>query len=355
MKNIQQKLFSVLAILSIGFLLSCSSDDNDTIVVDPTDPVDPFDARLNNNATDSLTATTFLSDVDDGVIDVLLSFSSDEDMKRVYVTQNIQGQGDEKVDAAVAFNVDAKADGSIDLSGDLQTAFNFDLDFSTANLPDVGTVVYKFWATSGRGDFRDDSKRNLVGPATLTIDLAGTNPAAILKEYTSIIRLEAPTADGQSETFISTLDGEIYEINEGEEFAAFWDFGFYYLNSTGVSLASSAAYPNLFKDPADTAPEGQTSLPLVNVNTFLGIEATEINNAYFVLAPDGTDFDSFAVVTDLTFTIAPTDEEDINDLEVGDVVYVLDQYGKKGVLEVTDLIGSFGSDGFIEFDLKMQQ
>lgn len=338
----------------MGFFLSCSSDDNDTIVVDPTDPVDPFDARLNNNATDSLTAKVFLSDVDDSVIDVLLSFASDDDMKRVYVTQNIQGQGDEKVDAAVVFNVEAKPDGSIDLSGDLQTAFAFDLNFTTAGLPDVGTVVYKFWATSGRGDYRDNSKRNLIGPATLTIDLEGTNPAAVLQEYTSVIKLEAPTADGKSETFISTLDGAIYEINEGEEFAAFWDFGFYYLPSTGVSLASSAAYPNLFKDPADTAPEGETTLPLVNVNTFLGIEATEINNTYFVKATDA-DFASFTVVDDLTFTISTTDEEKINELAIGDVVYVLDQYGKKGVLKVTDFIESFGSDGFIEFDLKMQQ
>ncbi|MEP5614257.1 MAG: hypothetical protein ABJP45_18545 [Cyclobacteriaceae bacterium] len=360
MKHVRQNLLSILAILAMGFFTSCSSDDNDAITVDPTDPTDPteddpFDARLNNNATDSLTATVFLSDVDDNVIDVLLSFTSDESMKRVYITQNIQGQGDEKVDAAVVFGVDAKPDGSIDLSGDLQDAFNFDLKFSTTDLPDEGTVVYKFWSTSGRGDYRDDTKRNLLGPATLTIDLAGTNPAAVLKEYTSVIKLEAPTADGKSSTFISTLDGEIYEINEGEEFAAFWDFGFYYLNSTGVSLASSAAYPNLFKDPEDPAAEGETSLPLVNVNTFLGIEATEINNTYFVMAPADTDFDSFSVVDDLTFTIANTDEEDINELAIDDVVYILDQYGKKGVLKVTDLVESFGSDGFIEFDLKMEQ
>ncbi len=353
MKNVRQKLFSILAVLTVGFFSSCTSDDNEPITVIPDDP---FDARLNNNATDSLTAEVFLSDVDDSVIDVLLSFTStDDDMKRVYVTRNIQGQGDEKLDASDAFGVNDKGDGSIDLSSDLANGFQFSLDFGTTGLPDEGTVVYKFWATSGKGDFRDETKRNLVGPATLTINLTGTNPAAVLKEYTSMIRLEAPTADGASETFISTLDGEVYTINEGEEFASFWDFGFYYLNSTGVSLASTAVYPNLFKDPNDTAPEGQTTLPLVNVNTFLGIEATEINNAYFVLAPAETDFDAFTVVNDLDFTITTSDEEDINDLEVGSVVYILDQYGKKGVLKVTDLVASFGSDGFVEFDLKMQQ
>lgn len=348
------KLFSFLVILSAGFLFSCSSDDNETIT--DVDPEDPFDARLNNNATDSLTATVFLSDVDDSVIDVILSFSSpDDNMRRVYVTQNVQGQGDEKVDAEEAFGVNAKGDGSIDLSSDLANGFTFDLNFNTAGLPEEGTVVYKFWATSGKGDFRDNTKRNLIGPATLTIDLDGTNPAAVLKEYTNVIKLEAPLADGSSETFISTLDGEIYTISEGEEFAAFWDFGFYYLNSDGVSLASSAEYPNLFRDPDDPEQVGTPTLPLVNVNTFLGIEATEINNCFFQLAPDGTDFDSFTVVNDLTFSISTSDDETINNLAVGDVVYVLDQYGKKGVLEVTDFIESFGSDGFIEFDLKMQQ
>ncbi|MEP1094522.1 MAG: hypothetical protein ABJG78_05400 [Cyclobacteriaceae bacterium] len=355
MKHIRQNLFTILAVLSMGFFASCSSDDNDPIAVDPTETDDPYDARLNNNATDSLTAKVFLSDVDDSVIDVLLSFTSEEDMKRVYTTQNIQGQGDEKVDAAVVFGVDAKPDGSIDLSGDSQTAFNFVLKFPTAGLPDVGTVVYKFWATSGRGDYRDDTKRNLLGPATLTIDLEGTNPDAILKEYTNKISLQAPTADGKSETFISTLDGLVYTINEGVEYAAFWDFGFYYLGDPGVSLASTAVYPKLFKDPTDPAPEGQTTLDLVGITTFLDIEATEINNAYFVKAPADTDFDSFKVVDDLTFTITTTDEEEVNNLEIGDVVYVLDQYGKKGVLKVTDLKATFDSDGFVAFDLKMQQ
>jgi len=344
MKNFK----SLFAALILGmFLFSCNSDDNDEIIVEPEDE---FDARLNNTSTDSLTSTVFLNDIDDGVVDVLLKFNSPNvTMNRVYITRNVQGQGAEAVDAGEEFGVDAKGDGSIDLSGDLRSSFQFDLDFSTAGLAgQEGTIVYQFWATTAKGDFRDPTNDIAAGPATLTINLSGTNPAKILKESTQVIRLEAPLGDASSETFISTLDLEIYQISEGEEFAAFWDFGYYYGASGLASFASTARYPQLFTDP-----DNGTSL--VSVIEFLDIEATEVNNTYFRLAPDGTDFDAFMTAGDLSFTIDEMDDERINQLEVGDIVYLLDQYGKKGVIKITDLEPGFNAGDYIEFDIKMER
>ncbi|MEM6736416.1 MAG: hypothetical protein AAGC64_10000 [Bacteroidota bacterium] len=352
MKKFTQNLLMLITTTLLIFT-SCGVKDNlEEIVVDLTDPgiEDRFDARLNNNSMDSLNSTVFLSDIEDDTINVLLSFtSSDDNMNRVYITRDIQGQGAEAIDASDEFGIKDKGDGSIDLSGDLRSEFNFEFAFPSAGLSDLeGTIIYTFWATSKKGDFRDVSDDLLVGPAILTIDLSGTNPAKILNEYTDMIKLEAPLADGSSETFVSTLDGQVYEINQGEEFASFWDFGFYYLMNTGVSLASTVAYPELFADPnGDSDP--------VTVNQFLDIEATEVNDCFFQLAPDGTDFDSFTTANDLTFDISENDEQEINELEIGDVVYLLDQYGKKGVLKITDLFESFGSDGFVEFEMKVER
>jgi len=356
MKHVRQNLFSILAILSLGFFISCSSDDNDLVIFDDEDTdetTDPFDARLNNNATDSLTATVFLSEVDDNTIDVLLSFTSDEDMKRVYVTQNFQGQGDEKVDAAVVFGVDAKGDGSFDLSGTLQTAFAFDLDFSSAGLPTEGTVVYKFWATSGKGDFRDDTKRTLIGPATLTIEVSGTNPAAAIISQTDV-QLFAPLANGTSSSFLSTADGSTYTFNDGE-FAALWDFGYFYsvlgaaADEKKASLASVSAYEQAFDAGA-----------VVDMDA-LAMDANgdiDLNDFFFSASTaDETTFTAVSTSADLDF-IATSTSQEVNMLEIGDIVAFVDQYGKKGLIKITGLqsaSGEFYNEGaFLQFDIKIQ-
>ena len=339
---------------ALGFvLMSCGDDDNETITV--IEPNDPFDARINNNSADSVNATVFLSDIDDGIIDVLLSVSSTEDMKRVYTTQNLLGQGEEKVDASDVFGVNDKGDGSIDLSSDLENGFEFSLDFSTAGLPVSGTLVYTFWTTTGKGDFRDITKRFAEGPFTLTIDLGGENPANQALKATSGIRLEAPTGDARSETFISTLDCEVYQIASGStdeenlEFTQLWDFGYYFLNSTGASLASPSNYPSLFADP-----DGGSDL--VNVFDFLGINSEEVNDAYFELAEAAVDYDAITNVSDLTSitTASSADPQVINNLEVGDVVFVVNQYGKNAIIRVTNIEPGFGSNDFIEFDIKVE-
>lgn len=346
MKKITKNLLPLIILFSLVTIISCGEDNTEILVMED----DIYDARINNFATDSLTAEVFLTDVTDGKVDVLLSFSSANDMRRLYITKNIQGQGEEKVDAKDEFGVNDKGDGSIDLAADAKNGFAFALSFNTTSLPDVGTVVYNFWATENKGDFRDSSKDKVEGVATLTINLSGENPAAMLQSYTGI-KLEAPTGDATSETFASTLDGRVYKISEGEEFASFWDFGFYFLNTPGVSLSSTVEYPNLFSNP-DTS----DGLPLVSVNTFLGIAETEVNNMYFVKAEGTVDFDSFSTSGDLSsVSISSTNAEKVNNLAIDDVVYVLDQYGKKGVLKVTGLKGTFNSDGFVQFDLKMQQ
>ncbi|MEQ9405345.1 MAG: hypothetical protein RIM99_17280 [Cyclobacteriaceae bacterium] len=350
MKKIQQNLLLVLALFSLTFLFSCG-DDNEAIAPIVTDE---FDARINNFATDSLTAEVFVSDVDDNVIDVLLSFTSTDDMKRVYITRNIQGQGDEKLDASDAFGVNDKADGSIDLDASLKNGLAFSLDFPVSGLPDGdGTVVYKFWTTTGKGDFRDATKRNAEGPATLTINLGGTNPAASAISQEDV-QLFAPLADGTSASFLSTADGETYTFNDGE-LASLWDFGYFYsvlgatVDEKQASFASVSAYENAFDNGA-----------VVDMQALAMDENGDIdlNNFYFSASTaDDATFTAVATSGDLDFIQTSTSEE-VNNLAIGDIIAFVDQYGKKGLIRITDLQpanGQFYNQGaFIQFDVKIQ-
>jgi hypothetical protein len=341
MKNFMKLNFMLVMMAGLIFTTSCGDDDNEVLVV--TTPEDEFDARINNNLTDSLTATVFVSDVTDGEINVLLSFTSAEDMTRIYITENRLGAGDEKLDASDAFGVNDKGDGSIDLSSDFQNSFQFELTFNTADLPSEGTIIYNFWATAGKGDFRDQSKRLAEGPAVLTINLGGNNPETVVKSYTTKV-LAAPLADGSSETFISLLDGQLYKISDGDEFSAFWDFGYFY-GSDAASLASTSEYEVAFGSAG--------GVPFVDVDGIAG--TTDLNNAYFALSSSFTsdDFDGIAVAADLDAISTPSSES-INNLQVGDIIEFVDNYGKKGLIRVVQIVGTFNSTDFIEIDIKVQ-
>jgi len=134
MKKFTQNLLLLLMAFSVLTLVSCGEDEEDIFGGDPDeDPTSEFDARL--NTTDTLSATVFLSDVDDSVIDVFMSFSSsDETMRRLYATQNVQDQGAVEFDLALG-DADKKADGSLELDGPQGESFAVNLDISTAGLP----------------------------------------------------------------------------------------------------------------------------------------------------------------------------------------------------------------------------
>lgn len=331
MKKITKNLLPLVVLVSLLTIISCGEDNTEILVMED----DIYDARINNFATDSLTAEVFLSDVTDGSVDVLLSFTSQNDMRRLYITKNVQGQGDLKVDAKDEFGVNDKGDGSIDLAASAKNGFAFALSFSTTSLPDAGTVVYKFWATENKGDFRDSSKDLVEGVATLTINLSGSNPATAVRVYENVV-LEAPLADGSSETFMSTLDGEIFTIDQGEEFASFWDLGYYYGASGLASLASTDNYPS----------------SVIDVEAIGG--TTDLNNLYLQISSKTTaEFDAITNSSELS-SITQSTTERLNQLSVGNVIEFVDEYGKKGLIKVVEIQGTNGTGDFIKIDIKVQ-
>ncbi|WP_299899286.1 hypothetical protein [uncultured Aquimarina sp.] len=346
-KIFRLKSFIMLSAITL-FITSCSSDSNDDIFIDPTDPV-TFDGELSvfETGTDNRTVMIDGSNVSGNNAIVKVAFRSSNTMRRLYVTQNVSDFGAEPYNFAVGgVTVDDKKDGSLDLSSDNGDEFEFAIPFPVPTSAD-SNIVYTIWATTGRGDFRDISKRNAIGDTavgTITITGSGTSTANGIKSFTSTL-LAAPLGDGSSDTFMSVYNNEVYKISEGEETAALWDFGYYYGFTQKASLASTSDYPALFDDDNDA------STPLVNVSGLTGVAQDELNKFY--ISTSLIDFDAVTSATDLD-GISQATTERATELSVGDILEFTDQYGKKGVIKVTNITGTDGNDGSITLDIKVQ-
>lgn len=336
-KIFRLKSFIMLSAITL-FITSCSSDSNDDIFIDPTDPV-TFDGELSvfETGTDNRTLMIDGSNVSGNNAIVRVAFRSSNTMRRLYVTQNVSDFGAEPYNFAVGgVTVDDKKDGSLDLSSDNGDEFEFAIPFPVPTSAD-SKIVYTIWATTGRGDFRDISKRNAISDTavgTITITGSGTSTANGIKSFTQTM-LAAPLGDGSSETFISLFNNEVYVINDGIETAALWDFGYYYGATQNASLASTANYPT----------------NIIDVPAISELDASELNNFY--ITTSSIDFDAVTSASDLNGIATPTSER-VTGLSEGDVLEFVDQYGNKGVIKVIEISGTDGTGDFIKIDIKVQ-
>jgi hypothetical protein len=337
--------FSLLiAALVMGLSFTSCEEDASLLAIDDEEETGESMPKIVINEagdTDSTSTTVYVSELEEGAteVDVIVKFSSEEGkMRRLYMTENIGGAGAEKYELDIE-GLDTKGDGSVDLSGDSEKyGFTFSIPFPVLSDMSEGTVEYKVWATSGRGDYRDQEKRLVAGPGTITINYGGDNPeTTAVEEYTQKI-LAAPLSDGSSETFISLVDGELYRIDQGEEFAAYWDFGYYYGGTHNASLASSYDYPSSIIDVPEVANTTQD----------------ELNHTYFS-SSDLTveDFDAVQYASDLD-NISQASEETITGLSESDIIEFVDNYGNKGLIKVTEIQGTWNAGDYIELSIKVQ-
>lgn len=321
--------------LTVVGMLAAACDDNDEIAVDPNAE---FDVVLDvpSETNEDVTVTS-----SQGSITAKVHFTStDKSMKRLYITENVGGQGEEIYEPKE--NIDLKADGSIDLTGKNDEDFEFQFELPVPSGITAGTVVYKFWTTTGNGDFRDVNQRLAVGPATITLVYgSGTNDAAEVKAYNDLT-LAAPLGDGSSNTFVSLLDGEIYKINQGVEFVSYWDFGYVYLLGDDKHATLTSTYDYI----AD----------VVNIPVVASTTKEELNKTYFATTTmSSADFDAVDESNDLTnLAVSNQSAQTVSFLEVGDVVAFQTQYGKKGLIRIDAITPGNGSNGSIKIDIKVQ-
>lgn len=336
MKNLMKYRFMVALMAGLIFT---SCDSNEDIIPDPTSKYDGELVMVEDGGNQSIDVSVDANTQSTVLIRVTLT-SSTTAMKRLYITQNEGGQGAETFELV---GTDNKLDGSLNMAASEANVADYELTLDVPSGVD-GTIVYDLWATSGRGDHRDATKRLVVGVGSVTLNYGGTNAAATVKSFSAKI-LAAPRNDLASESFISLVDGTLYKISDGVEYAAFWDFGYYYGVSGGsagqfASLASTSAY--------------EASFEFIDVDGIAG--TTELNNCYFALS--SMDFDAVSVSGDLNSITAPTSEK-INNLAAGDIVEFVDNYGKKGLIEVVEIhLGASGNgydaDAYIKINVKVQ-
>lgn len=350
------------------FLSACSSDDGtvfDTVPEDEntggegTDDDDdtPQTATIIFNAEDtSVNQPTAQASGEAGtsVPGRVIFTSAERKQSRLYITQNVGGSGDmpfndfdlESADLRKAL----KADGSIDLDDATRNAVDFTFDLPVPAL-DNGEIVYSFWTTSGKGDFRDASKRLLLGVGTITVNVGtGNNPTTVGVRTFEDIELFAPAADGTTDSFFSLLDETVYKINQGAEFRAFWDFGYYY-GAAGPSAGQDASFASTstFNDSFGFPVAG-----LEPTSDEPDVENETLNQAFFALSDiDAAGFEGITLSGDLE-NIEPSTAERISNLAVGNVIEFVDNYGKKGLILITALDEGFNTNNSITFDVKVQ-
>ncbi|MFD0796405.1 hypothetical protein ACFQZJ_02955 [Maribacter chungangensis] len=345
------------------FLSACSNDEGsifETPIPDSENPGEPdpgpevatiiFNAEDPNLNEPSAEAS---GEVGATIPGRVVFTSAETKQRRLYITQNVGGAGDmpfndfdlESADLRKAL----KADGSVDLDGATRNAVDFTFELPVPAL-DNGEIVYSFWTTSGKGDFRDPEKRQLLGVGTITVTVGnGTNPAAQVRSFEGI-QLFAPAADGTTRSFFSLLDETVYRINEGPEFRAFWDFG-YYFGASGVSAGEEASFASTaqFNDSFGFPVAG-----LEPTSEEPDAENETLNEGFFMASElDEAAFEGVTLAGDLA-NIQASDSQKINNLAVGDVIEFVDNYGKKGLILITDIEEGFNNNDFIEFDVKIQ-
>ena len=321
MKKLLKNVLFLGAIGSVGILASCGGDDE---VVPPAQPsievavsgledtTAPYEAAPGETVTFTVTMDV------PGTFNVLRVTGMDGETE-VLTEEFPRG------DAAVTANAD-----------NTEASVTLDVDFTAEN---VGQEIeFEFVVV-------DDSDQDATSTVTVTV----VSPAA--RAYTAVL-LYAPLADESSEAFFSTSTGLTYspdEVNATEDpISSTLDFGYYYGNTDGASLASIAAYAELnvavFADQV-------SSFGTKNATTFK--ETT-------------LDAGAFAEVTTWAAIDAAYEEVEgegaalITGLEEGQVLAFetdADKEGgaKRGLILVTTIEGTFNEGDYIELEILVQE
>ncbi len=356
MKNLFKPL---LTILSLGLAMaSCSSDNADVVQTNPDEDIDTTATiRLTEGGSaDDMFSAEVLGKAGDTARGRVVFTTTDGTQRRLYVTQTLPGGTPEPfvipTEASVQRRL-TKPDGSIDLDDSNKDSFDFTFDLLVPDTTSEGEIVYNFWSTTGRGDFRDPTKRLLIGVGTIVVKI-GVPVANRIVEGTNI-ELRAPLADGSSETFVSFFDlDRTYRINEGAESSTFWDFGYFFGNTGRASIVSANNYPSNIVDIVSIANAGiAADEPMVM--------AADLKSVYFVVN-NTIDFDSITNLTELnaviasSFTVSDADasSQRVTMLEVGNVIEFLDTSGIRGIIEVVSIVEGAGTAGVITLNVKSQ-
>lgn len=352
-----------ISLLAIGVgisLNSCTSDNTDILQTDPSNggsATTTATIRLTEGgAADDIFFAEANGEAGSTIPGRVVFTTTSGTQRRLYVTQTLPGGTPEPfvipTDPSVQRRL-TKPDGSIDLDDENKDMFDFTFDLQVPNTMDNGKIIYNFWSTTGKGDFRNPSKRQLIGVGSIEVSIGtGINPNTQLSSFTGV-RLYAPDSEGKTEAFFSLLDGKSYapivvvdgqEIAQGPELRNYWDFGYYYTSNAAFSSAKeyTSNFPFNVEGFTPTAEENSDNLEVLNATLFR--KSTDF---------DLDQFDSASVAGDLDTITTPT-SSNVTNLAVGDIIEFVDNYGNKGLIRVKFIEPGFDNNDFIEIDVKVQ-
>jgi hypothetical protein len=237
-----------------------------------------------------------------------------------------------KVDKTVGTGTPTVIQTVNDTNGDNTESFTFTYTLLEAEIGEDVVLTFDLEETGTAG-------------ATETVSIITNSPAA--NSFTAIL-LYAPLGDKSAESFFSTSTGLTYspaEVNASSEVISDdIDFGYYFGVTDEASLASPAGYES-------TVFAAQVSG--WSVKNDILFKSTTL---------DASAFSELSTEADIDEVFAAGTEEGniISGLAVGDVIAFqtdADKAGgsKKGVLLVTDVVGTFNENDYIELEILVQE
>ena len=304
MKNIFKKIIIASSLLGLVFFYGCSEDD-----VLPIDVVVPnIDISLSATTSDGTTL------VDGGNVSAGDSFS-------IVIS----------ITAEAGFN-------TLNTSGDVasSTINRNDLDIASGTTNAEVTLTVSTSNSLGDGSIDFEAVDEEGNTANASFSFVVVSPAAKIQ---TAVMLYAPLGDSSSQTFYSIANNQTYSlgnvISTSDPVSASIDFGYYYGSSDNAALASPAEYT--IYDLSAWGSQNATTLAVTTITSAEYLEMVSVSDIETALA--GVD------VTDANGTITNLSANDILMFKTVDNV--------QGLIHVSTITGTDGSDGMIELEMKL--
>ena len=302
MKKIFEKVIIVSSLLGLVFFYGCSEDD----VIEEV--ASSIDISLSATTSDGTTL------INGGEVTAADSFS-------IVVT----------ITAEAGFN-------TLNISGDVasSTINRNDLDIASGTTNAEVTLTVSTSNSLGDGSIDFEAVDEEGNTANASFSFVVVSPAAKIQ---TAVMLYAPLGDSSSQTFYSIANNQTYSLGDvistSDPVSASIDFGYYYGSSDNAALASPSEYT--IYDLSAWGSQNATTLAVTTITSAEYLEMVSVSDIETALA--GVD------VTDANGTITNLSANDILMFKTVDNV--------QGLIHVSTITGTDGSDGMIELEMKL--
>ena len=302
MKKIFEKVIIVSSLLGLVFFYGCSEDD---VIEEVASSIDI-----------SLSATTSDGNslVSGGNVTAADSFS-------IVIS----------ITAEAGFN-------TLNISGDVasSTINRNDLDIASGTTDAKVTLTVLASSSLGDGSIDFEAVDEKGNTATASFSFVVVSPAAKIQ---TAVMLYAPLGDSSSQTFYSIANNQTYSLGDvistSDPVSASIDFGYYYGSTDNAALASPAEYTIY-----DLSAWGSQNVTTLAVTTITSAEYLEM-----------------VTVSDIETAIAGVDVTDANgtvtNLSANEILMFKTVDNVQGLIHVSAITGTDGSDGMIELEMKL--